>query len=110
MRRETSRADPVAEVEKSPEAYAAFDPSARGLLLTRDVCRKLRISQSQYHRLEAAGVFPQPKRWGRAPRPGMRVFAPGDVALLRHRLAHPTGRDSCRPSLASLARDTDLCG
>jgi hypothetical protein len=52
---------------------------AQGLLLTRDVCRKLRISETQYHRLEAAGVFPQPRRWGRLPRPRMRVFAPGDV-------------------------------
>jgi hypothetical protein len=56
---------------------------AQGLLLTRDVCRKLRISETQYHRLEAAGVFPEPQRWGRLPRPGMRVFVPEDVARLR---------------------------
>jgi len=56
---------------------------AQGLLLTRDVCRKLRISETQYHRLEAAGVFPQPRRWGKPPRLRMRVFAPGDVAGLR---------------------------
>ena len=51
MRRETSRGDPVAEVEQSPEAYAAFDPSARGLLLTRDVCRRLRISDGRRYAL-----------------------------------------------------------
>src|SRR5208283_4810026 len=61
--------------------YAAV--RAQGLLLTRDVCRKLRISQTQYHRLEAAGVLPQPRRWGHLPRPGMRVFAPEDVPSLR---------------------------
>jgi len=42
---------------------------AQGFLLTRDVCRKLRIPETQYHRLEAAGVFTQPRRWGRLPRP-----------------------------------------
>jgi hypothetical protein len=56
---------------------------AQGLLLTRDVCRKLRISEKQYHRLEAAGVFPEPQRWGRLPRPRMRVFKLGDVPVLR---------------------------
>jgi hypothetical protein len=33
--------------------------------------------------LEAAEVFPEPKRWGRALRPGMRVFKQGDVLRLR---------------------------
>ncbi len=61
--------------------YAAV--RAQGLLLTREVCRKLRISETQYHRLEAAGVFPQSRRWGRLPRPGMRVFAPENVARMR---------------------------
>jgi hypothetical protein len=71
--------------------YAAV--RARGLLLTRDVCRKLRISETQYHRLEAAGVFPEPQRWGRLPRRRMRVFASGDVAKLRAALRkEPQGR------------------
>jgi hypothetical protein len=61
--------------------YAAVH--AQGLLLTGDVCRTLQISEKQYHRLEAAGVFPQPRRWGSLPRPGMRVFAPDDVTKLR---------------------------
>jgi len=61
--------------------YAAV--RAQGLLLTCDVCRKLRISETQYHRLETAGVFPQPRRWGKPPRLRMRVFAPGDVVRMR---------------------------
>jgi hypothetical protein len=68
---------------------------AQGLLLTRDICRKLRISETQYHRLEAAGVFPQPRRWGCLPRPGMRVFAPANVARLRaalRKMLHGGGR------------------
>ncbi len=54
-----------------------------GLLTTGDVCRKLGISQTGYHRLEAAGFFPEPKRWGKWPRPGMRVFTPAEVGTLR---------------------------
>ena len=69
--------------------YAAV--RAQGLLLTADVCHNLRISQTRYHRLEAAGVFPQPRRWGHLPRPWMRVFVPGDVARLRAALAKGFG-------------------
>jgi hypothetical protein len=54
-----------------------------GLLPTGDVCQKLRISETQYHRLESAWVFPEPRWWGRLPRLRMRVFEPGHVARLR---------------------------
>ena len=36
----------------------------RGYCSTRDVCRKLRISETHYHRLERAGGFSQPRQWG----------------------------------------------
>jgi hypothetical protein len=57
-----------------------------GLLLTADVCRAIGISESQYHRLETAGVFPPPRRWKRWPRPDMRVFSGKMIAELRRRL------------------------
>jgi hypothetical protein len=56
---------------------------AKKLLLTGDVCKKLRISESRYHRLEKCGVFPSPTRWRRPPRPRLRVFTPEDVDRLR---------------------------
>jgi hypothetical protein len=70
--------------------YAAV--RAEGLLLTGDICRRLRISQSQYCRLEKHGVFPSSKRWGRAPRPRMRVFTPELVGVLRTALRKRQGR------------------
>jgi hypothetical protein len=56
---------------------------AKKLLLTGDVCKKLGISESHYHRLEKYGVFPCPRRWGRLPRPRLRVFTPEDLSRLR---------------------------
>jgi hypothetical protein len=61
--------------------YAQIDDA--GLLTTGEVCRRLGISESGYHRLEAAGVFPKPLRLGRAPRPAMRVFKLAQLAHLR---------------------------
>ena len=55
---------------------------ARELLLTGDICRKLRIFETQYHRLEAAEILPKPQRWGLAPRPRMRVFKPGSATCV----------------------------
>jgi hypothetical protein len=63
-----------------------------GLLTTGEVCEQLGISESSYHRLEASGVFPSPRRWGKWPRPKMRVFTQADAERLRRlRRAYPRG-------------------
>jgi hypothetical protein len=56
------------------------------LLTTGQVCRRLGISASTYHRLEAVGIFAAPARWGKWPRPEMRVFRASDVATMRARM------------------------
>jgi|HubBroStandDraft_5_1064220.scaffolds.fasta_scaffold158986_3 predicted DNA-binding transcriptional regulator AlpA len=61
-----------------------------GLLTTGEVCERLGISESSYHRFEASGVFPPSRRWGKWPRPAMRVFSSAAAralasALARHR-------------------------
>ncbi len=59
----------------------------RTLLTTAQVCRRLGISESSYHRFEAAGVFPAPSRWGKWPRPEMRVFTAATARALASTLA-----------------------
>ena len=56
---------------------------AKGLLLTGEICKELGISETQYHRLEKAGVFRSPERWGLRPLPRLRVFTPDHVRALR---------------------------
>jgi predicted DNA-binding transcriptional regulator AlpA len=57
-----------------------------GLFTTGEVCAHLCISQSSYHRLETAGVFPPPRRWGKWPRSKMRVFTRAEVRSLERLL------------------------
>jgi len=68
--------------------YAHIDEG--GLLTTAELCRRLGISEARYRRLEASGVFPRPRFWGRWPRPTMRVFSVQSVKQLRRVL---TGHD-----------------
>jgi hypothetical protein len=70
--------------------YAAVRKA--GLLTTGEVCQALGISETSYHRLEAAGVFPEPKRWRKPPRPDMRVFSPTGLAALKRLLARKVTR------------------
>jgi predicted DNA-binding transcriptional regulator AlpA len=58
-----------------------------GLLMTGELCRRLGISETTYHRLESGGIFPRPRRWGRWFRPTMRVFATCEIDRLRRLLA-----------------------
>jgi predicted DNA-binding transcriptional regulator AlpA len=64
-----------------------------GLLTTGEVCARLGISESGYHRLEASGVFPSPRRWGKWPRPKMRIFSAQEVKRLRGILARRDPND-----------------
>jgi hypothetical protein len=62
--------------QQNPLAVLYSAVRSKGLLLMGEVCRRLGISPSTYWRLESGGAFPKAERWGRQPRPDMRVFRP----------------------------------
>jgi hypothetical protein len=69
---------------------------ADGLSLMAEVCRRLGISPSTNCRLESDGTFPKPERWGRQPRPDMRVFRPEPLKELERCLQRSRKRRGVR--------------